>query len=246
MIDRRGKPASQTIVFLHGATASRTMWAPQMAVLASDFDVVAFDLPGHGARMDEPFSLEGASQVVLETLDEAGIPSAVLVGLSLGGYVALAVAASHPDRVDGIVLSGATASYRGWGGFSTKVYGVLFPLLGNRLREKSDASLRKIAPAEFVDEILSQPSSFAGGGQALRDVPGRDYRRMASDYPGPMLLLNGERDTVNRKEEADFLKHRPGTRVEMVADGGHACSLSQWKAFSEAIRRFAAIDIRTN
>lgn len=245
MIDRRGDPNNPTIIFLHGATASRTMWAPQMNDLAHDFDVVAFDLPGHGDRTAEPFRLEQAARTVVATMDQAEIEHAVLVGLSLGGYVALAVAASSPDTIDGLVLSGATASYRGWGGLSTKAYGFLFPMLGNRIREKSDASLRKIAPAEFADEILSQPSSFSGGGQALRDVPGRDYRRMASDYPGPLLLLNGERDKVNRKEEADFRRHRPDTKVQMVSDGGHACSLSQWKAFSDAVRGFVLDEVAT-
>lgn len=239
MIDRKGDPANPTVIFLHGATASRKMWAPQLAELADEFDVVAIDLPGHGQRRDERFDFERARDVVVEWMDEADVANALLVGLSLGGYVGLAVGSLHPERVDGLVLSGSTASYRGWGGLSTKLYGYVFPLLGKRIRQKSDDSLRKIAPAEFVDEILSEPSSFKGGGQALRNMPGRDFRQMAADYPGPIHLLNGERDTVNRNEEAEFLLARPDATVEMVVDGGHACSLSQWKAFSDSVRLFA-------
>ncbi len=219
------------------------MWAPQMACLADRYDVVAMDLPGHGSRIGESFQLERAADSVVQVLDEVEVEQAVLVGLSLGGYVALAVAAMDPRRVDGIVLSGATASYRGWGGFSTKVYARVFPLFGDKLREKSDASLRRIAPPEFADEIMTEPGSVEGGGQALRDIPGRDYRRMAARYPGPLMVLNGERDVINRREEVDFLKHRPATTVQMVVGGGHACSLSQWRAFSDAIDDFVRTEV---
>ena len=246
MIDRRGDRAKPTLVFLHGATASRTMWAPQMAYLSESFDCIALDLPGHGERVAEPFTVETAGRAVIQTMDDAGVESAVLVGLSMGGYVALKVASTAPQRVAGLVLSGATASYRGWGGLSTKIYGMLVPLLGNSLREKSNESLRRMAPEQFVDEILSQPASFSGGGQALRNIPGRDYRRMASEFAGPILLLNGERDKVNRSEESDFLAHRPDTTVQVLADSGHACSLSQWQAFSEGVRQFAVDELSPN
>ena len=136
------------------------------------------------------------------------------------------------------MLSGASASYRGLGGLSTKLYGSFVRVIAKRMEGKAEAAMRMRLPPDLADDILAEPPSMRGAVDTLRRLPGRDYYGMAARYPGPILLLNGERDKVNRNEEA-AMAAAGGARVEMVADAGHACSLTQPEAFSESVRVFA-------
>jgi pimeloyl-ACP methyl ester carboxylesterase len=233
-----GGQNERAILFLHGAGASRLMWLPQLRQLADEFRTIAIDLPGHGVRRTERFTIDGAVAAAAAALDQHAGGDAVVVGLSGGGYAALALADREPRGVQGMVLSGASASYGGWGGFSTKMYGYVFGALANRMNGKAEASMRKLLPPDLADDILAEPLSMRGAVDALKGIPGRDYYAMAARYPGPILLLNGERDKVNRKEEA-ALAVASGARVEMIADAGHACSLTQPESFSESVRAFA-------
>ena len=97
------------IVFVHSTRLTRALWWPQLRRLSANYRCVAVDLPGHGVLGAEPFTLGGAVEVVRGAI-EAEIPSgrAVLVGLSLGGYVAIDTAEAYPERVKGLVLAGCS------------------------------------------------------------------------------------------------------------------------------------------
>jgi pimeloyl-ACP methyl ester carboxylesterase len=232
-----GTDHERSILLLHGSGSSRLMWLPQLRALSDEFRTIAIDMPGHGVHRDEPFELDGAAIAAGQAIDELASGRAVVVGLSVGGYVALALADRAPHRVAGLVLSGASASYRGLGGLSTRLYGSFVRVIAKRMEGKAEASMRMRLPPDLADDILAEPPSMRGAVDTLRRLPGRDYYGMAARYPGPILLLNGERDKVNRKEEA-AMAAAGGARVEMVADAGHACSLTQPEAFSESVRVF--------
>ena len=96
---------SLPVVLVHGLRTSRTMWRAQVEALQrAGHRVVAVDLPGHGTRIGEPFTLDAAVDTVADAIDELGGP-AFVVGLSLGGYVAIRHAARHPDQVGGLVAA---------------------------------------------------------------------------------------------------------------------------------------------
>ncbi len=237
-VEIHGSSNERSILFLHGAGASRLMWLPQHRLLADEFRTISIDLPGHGVRRSERFAIDRAAAVALEALNEYAGGDAVAVGLSGGGYAALALVDLAPGRVKGLVLSGASASYGGWGGFSTRMYGFLVGAVANRMNKKAEDSMRKLLPPELADDILAEPFSMRGAADSLKEIPGRDYYAMAARYRGPILLLNGERDQVNREEEG-ALAAASNARVEMVHDAGHSCSLTQPEAFSESVRTFA-------
>ena len=98
------------VVLLHGSQLSSAQWWRYAALLGPDVDLAVPDLPAHGGRRGEPFTWESALEVIGEAV-EGGAPGVpvVLAGHSLGGYLALAWAADHPQRLAGLGLLGASA-----------------------------------------------------------------------------------------------------------------------------------------
>jgi pimeloyl-ACP methyl ester carboxylesterase len=105
-----GDPADPAVVLLHGLGVSSWMWDDQVAALSDRFHCIAIDLPGNGGSHAVPWeSTAGTAAVVADVVaDTAAGGTAHVVGLSLGGYVALALLAAHPERVRSAVVSGVT------------------------------------------------------------------------------------------------------------------------------------------
>lgn len=226
------------VVLLHGGGGNRRMWTRTIRGLADRYRVIAPDLPGHGERRGQRFDLHAASDLVAEAIDHEAAGRAVVIGLSLGGYVAIALAARSPHRVAGLVLSGATAEYLGRGGLVTRLAAIPVRLGAGWFDRKSAEAIRSIAPADIAEPMLAAGLSSRGAADALWRLPGRDYHAMLQPYHGPLLILNGERDHENRKAEPRALAAWPRARVEVVMDAGHACAIRQPDRFTDAVRRF--------
>lgn len=223
------------IVFLHGGALNRVMWKPVIALLEAEYSCAAIDLPGHGTRASEPFTVEASVEIVIRTI--ASLPSgrAVLVGLSLGGYIAQATAATRPDLVAGILIAGATIRYTGWAGFSTKAYGWVFPLLGKAAAKAFPNQLTNTVGTDLAAEIVAAGLSMRAGAAAFRRLPGRDYAATLRDYPGPIVVVNGERDKENVRFERVFIEQLPAAKVISIPDAGHASALQQPADFADAV-----------
>lgn len=240
-VTKRGSEGSPTIVLLHGGVINRHMWEPVIEHLSDRYNCVAIDLPGHGELKEESFSVNRSVDVVIDTLDHFEIKRGALVGLSLGGYIAQATAAEHPDRVDGLVLSGATINYTGWDGITTRFYGLLFPVLSRPAMKAFAKKMTEDLGPELAGAVLAGGLSGKGGGQSLRRLPGVDYADAMSEFTGPIVIANGERDTGNRDGEERFLELLPQSESIVIDDAGHACALQQPVAFSEAVKRLMTV-----
>jgi 2-succinyl-6-hydroxy-2,4-cyclohexadiene-1-carboxylate synthase len=103
-----------TLVLLHGLFGDSRDWEPAEETLASQFQVVAVDLPGHGRKTDalpsgdETADLEFMVQDLDQRVSELGEDSVWMVGYSMGGRVAMAYALRHPETLDGLVLESAS------------------------------------------------------------------------------------------------------------------------------------------
>lgn len=110
-VNETGTPGAHSIVFLHGVGTSGWMWGKQIPALA-DFHCLNVDLPGHGKSSHVPWiSLaDTADQIAAIIRAQAANGRAHVVGLSLGGYIALVLLERHADAVDRVVISGVTAA----------------------------------------------------------------------------------------------------------------------------------------
>ena len=105
-ITATGDPAAPTIVLLHGLGVTSWMWDEQVERLSDRFHCVTVDLPGQGGNHDLRWeSLVESADRIVESVGQAHV-----VGLSLGGYVALDLLARHPDIVQSVVVSGVSTA----------------------------------------------------------------------------------------------------------------------------------------
>lgn len=108
-VDVAGDQGAPAIVFLHGLAVSSWMWADQVRALSGRFRCITIDLPGNGASHDVPWrSFADSADAVAGVVAATPTGRAHVVGLSLGGYVAVTLAARHPELVDDVVVSGIT------------------------------------------------------------------------------------------------------------------------------------------
>ncbi|MFI2224008.1 alpha/beta fold hydrolase [Streptomyces fradiae] len=228
------------IVFVHGTRFSAGQWSVQLTALRDEFPVVAVDLPGHGALSARPWSLSGATEVIARAVDSLDCGPALVVGHSLGGYASLEFARCHPERLRGLVLAGASASTRGpWAAPYRWVAGLVPRVPADRLARWNDRLLRRLYPPEVVEATIRSGYAFHTVPAAWGEVLGRFDAGAMGSVKAPVLILNGEKDTVFRSGEADFARAHPRARVELVPRAGHLANFDAPDAFTDAVRRFA-------
>ena len=236
-----GAPDAPAIVFVHGARLNRAVWMPQLHALRNEFRAIALDLPGHGARAGQRFDLDDAAEVLAATIrDQAFGGRAVVVGLSLGGYVAMTLAASRPELVRGLVIAGATAEPVG---LVSRLFRALAAAMarfdGPRLDRLAAWFVRARYPPAIAEPIVAAGFSSLGGASALRTLAGQRFAPRLAAYPGPTLILNGELDLLFRLFVPPFAAAAHDARRVRLAGATHLANLDRPAAFSRAVRRFA-------
>ncbi|MYY09842.1 alpha/beta fold hydrolase [Streptomyces sp. SID4919] len=228
------------IVLVHGTRFSAGQWSPQLTALQEDFPVAAVDLPGHGARSAQPWSLKAATEIIASAVDSLDRGPALVVGHSLGGYASLEFARRCPEQLRGLVLTGASASTRGpWATPYRWVAGLVPRIPADRLARWNDRLLRRLYPPEVVEATIRSGYAFHAMSDAWGEVLGRFDADAMRHVAAPVLILNGEKDTVFRSGETDFVRAHPHARIELIPRAGHLANFDDPDAFTEAVRRFA-------
>lgn len=222
-----------SLVFLHGGGLAGRQWDGVRARLP-DVQTFAPDLPGHGARVRERLTLEGAARTVLDLLDGAGVPAAHLISNSLGGTVALHLAQTRPNRVRSLLLTGTTGTLSPFEGklmlLSARLPLPRGPLLAAALRQF------RIPPGDrgWVREALAAwlgPGAQADLTHALLSLPA------PRPLPLPALLLAGERETRFARLGALRLADRLGGVPALLVPGaGHVWNLEDPELFARTVR----------
>jgi pimeloyl-ACP methyl ester carboxylesterase len=199
------------IVFVHGTRTSSAIWDDQVGALHRlGHPTLALDLPGHGTRAHERFSLDGA----LGAIDDAVASFAVaplLVGLSLGGYTSLAYAGRHPSRIAGVVLAGCSTELRGK---PLNAYGHTSRLVVGLARAGGGTW-------HVVTDMLASLAGYS---------PLADLRRLRL----PVWLVNGSRDPL-RLDERRYVAARPEARLTVVPGAGHDVNTHAPVAFNRVL-----------
>lgn len=239
------QPPQAPVVFLHGFSLDRRLWADQTAALAGAFQTIAYDLRGFGGASlpDGPFR---HADDLLALLDQLQIERAHLVGLSLGGGLALDFCLAHPGRVRTLTLVDATL-----GGFTwAKDWGE--PTRAARAQGVAAARAVWLADELFAP-ALAQPAAAARLRQMVADYSGWHWLNRSPELPpagepalnrlgeirAPALVIAGELDTVEFRQIADLLARAiPGARRASLAGVGHLPNLEAPERFNALLREF--------
>ena len=235
-----GPPDAPAIVFIHGTRMSRSYWTPQIEDLCDEFRTIAVDLPGHGVRAAETFTLDGAVAEIAAVIGEQGSGRAIVIGLSLGGYVAMALAAERPELVRGLVVSGATLEPAGR--LRRAVLGLAGAFDLGRIRWVDPVSARYYRtryPPDIAGPVIAGGFWSAGGAIALRALASERFKPRLAAYGGPVLLVNGSQDFVMRPGARGFAAVARNVRRVRIGGASHLANLDRPAAFNAVVRRFA-------
>ena len=242
------------IVLLHEGICDSRMWDPQWETFTRSHRVLRLDFRGYGRSPLEPGRFANARDVI-ELLDRHGFDRAAVVGVSLGGRVALEVALAAPERVAALVLVGSGLPGHDWSEEMKATW------------EEEEAALRSGNVDEAVD--ISLRTWVAGPGRKPEDVDAdvrarvaemqrrayelqlpfendaeeellvEDVAQRLGEIKAPALVLVGEEDVPDIHAIADRLAREiPGARRATIADAAHVPSMERPREFEELVLGF--------
>lgn len=210
------------------------MWRAQVEALErAGRRAVAPDLPGHGGRIDETFTVEGALAVIEDAVRGVG-GRAVVVGLSLGGYLATAWAARHPDGAAALLLSGCstdpdTALTGAWRHAARAI-----ARLPDRGAALNQALVDRALPPQGATDVAAGGFALDVMVDMLGAMRALDSRADLARVRCPVWFANGQWDHFRLHERA-YLAARPGARRVVVRGATHLASLVRPVAFTRVL-----------
>ncbi|GGP88499.1 alpha/beta fold hydrolase [Streptosporangium pseudovulgare] len=240
------------VVLLHAFPLSSAMWLAQREGLSALCKVITPDLRGFGGSVlgDEEPSLDVMADDVARTLDREGVDRAVVGGLSMGGYVTMALCRRHPDRLMGVVLADTKASAD--------------PDQARANRERIAAAVVEDGSAVLLEEVLpplvgrttaerramvygrvrglvqsAPPRAVAWAQRAMAARP--DSFDTLRGLKVPALVLVGEEDGLTPRGDAEAMVEAvPDGRLAVIEKAGHLSAVEQPEAFNRALAGFLA------
>lgn len=246
------------LVLLHGPPFDHHLWAPVIPYLSGHFRIIAPDLPGFGgSQLGEH---EGAPEQLVRTLagfvTAARLVPCAVAGASLGGGVALGLAARYPERISALVAVGSLG-FEWWpktlqgraARLARRVPGLLGLAMQLAPRAQARAYLRsalvdqRLITDALVDQIAVILSSETSRHSLARILVRLDewsfLRRTLGAIRAPTLLVWGERDGVYGLPAAERLRHAiSGAGLVTLAGAGHLLSLERPVELAEVMRGF--------
>jgi pimeloyl-ACP methyl ester carboxylesterase len=231
-----GPKNAQALILIHGFGSSLYTWDAWAQLLSPDYRVIRFDLPGFGLTGPDPtgdYSDERSLSVLAALMDRLGVARATLVGNSIGGKIAWKFAASHPDRVDRLVLVSPDGfaspgfEYGKKASVPTMLRALPYVLPTAMLRMSlapaygDSKALTDAVVARYRDMMLA-PGVRAAMVARMEQVMMQDPRPLLRRIQTPTLLLWGEKDgMIPFGNSGEYLKVLPHAKLVALPGLGH-------------------------
>ena len=246
-IDYTATGKGTAVVLLHGFLENQTMWQYLAPVLATKYRVITIDLLGHGNTdcLGYVHTMEDQADMVHHVLHELKIRKSVLIGHSMGGYVALAFAELYPDNVKGLVLLNSTSRAdsderklnrdRAIAAVKQNYTAFVRMSIANLFSEDNREKL-----AETIENVKLEAlkTPLQGIVAALEGMKIRNDREVLLHFgPYPIALILGKKDGVLPYD--DNVTQVENTRVQLTTfPDGHMSHLENQKALEKTIVSF--------
>ncbi|WP_411699179.1 alpha/beta fold hydrolase [Conyzicola sp.] len=224
-----------SVVLVHGLRTSSSMWRHQRDALeALGYTVVTPDLPGHGSRMAERFSLAGGVATIADAVSDAPGP-VFLVGFSLGGYLAAHWAAERPRAITGLLAASCgtqpTRAILGvWGLGAAAIH-----RLPDRGLGLNNALVRAvIRDPDYANDVIAGGVALEVMQDALHELRGIRMESALARIDLPVWFVNGTLDHVRLQERRFLAATRRGTLVR-IPGATHMVSLARPVEFTNLL-----------
>lgn len=247
-----GNPAAASVIFIHGFPFSSEIWKSQLEALGHDYHAVAYDFRGLGksAVGDGQYTLEGHVDDLIALLDFLEIDKAVVVGLSMGGYIALRALERNPERFLGVALcdtqskadDNAGKLKRAAGAKAVKKDGAAAFAQGFVGAVFTPASIEnKVPEVDFIRDIISANDPVAIAGNLIAMAARTDTTESLADIAVPTLILVGEEDKLTPPDAARDMHTRiEGSQLHLVPRAAHLSNLENPEFFNARLLEFLA------
>ena len=247
------------LVLLHAYPLSSAMWLAQREDLAKRFRVITPDLRGFGGSVlgdDEP-SIDLMADDVAALLRSKGIDRAVIGGLAMGGYVAMAFCLRHLDRTLGVVLANTKATADSPDAQARRQTLAERIVAEESVRELVDGLLPDlVGPTTFRQRALVygrvrglvQSTPFRAAAWAQRAMAARpDYTEALHSVRVPALVIAGSEDTLATEDDARaMVEALPNAELLVMPRCGHLTAVEQADLFNQAVGEFVSALGRTS
>jgi len=249
-LDYRDQGHGAPVIFIHAFPLNQHMWDAQLEILQTFCRVITVDLRGFGGSDSPPgpYTMDDMAADVRGLMKGLGIDRALLVGLSMGGYVSLAFYRNFPDALSGLVLADTRATAdtsearerRLKSADKAEREGVhaiaaeMIPLLLGRTTRESRQTV--------VDQVrrIIESNSSRGIAEAQRCMSARpDSTHLLTMMNLPVLIIVGSEDTLTPVAEAESLRNAiPGAQLLVIEGAGHLTNLEHPDQFNTALIKF--------
>ena len=228
----------QPIILLHGLMGGADNFGEMVDFISKKYHVYGLDLKLFEGKLLK-VSVKNLSDYLYEFMNKIGLKSAVLIGNSMGGHIALIFAKEHPEMVDGMILTGSSGLFESSMGSS-------FPRRGDKdyIRTKTEEVFYdpKVATDELIDRVFAIANNRMSTLKLLGYAKSAIRHNMAEDIPNLQIetcLIWGHEDKVTPPHVAEeFHKLLPNSELNWIPKCGHAAMWEHPKAFSEIVLRW--------
>ncbi len=239
------------LLFIHGYPLSRQIWRPQIQGLADQAMVIAIDLRGHGDSFpfEGPYPMDMLADDCKGLLDELNIAQpAVICGLSMGGYITMALYRHYPQIFKGMILASTRPGPDTAEGKANRHVSI-HNAVQHGSTTISDGMLQKIVSPqtlannpELVKKLQSimektSVNGIVGALQGMLERP--DSSPTLAKVTCPVLIVHGEDDQIIPTHEAEQMHQLiPNSHLVIIPAAGHLANMEQPELFNRAVREF--------
>lgn len=237
----------EPIVFIHGLGSSARDWEYQVPFFAQDYEVVVLDVRGHGQsdKPPGPYSIPMFAKDVARLIEGLDIAPAHVVGISMGGMIALQLAVAHPQLVRTAVVVNSVPEMvvRSWRGrFEVWQRLLMAPLFG--MRKVGEVLGQRLFPnvqqgelrERFVERWAeNDPRAYR---EAVKALVGWSVTEELGTIACPVLVVSGDEDYTPVETKAAYVERIPQGEMVVIEDSRHGTPVDQPEAFNRAVQAF--------
>jgi 3-oxoadipate enol-lactonase len=239
------------LLLIHGYPLSRKIWLPQMAGLSDIASMISIDLRGHGDSFpfEGPYPMDLLAYDLKRLLDNLNLKKPVVVcGLSMGGYVTMALYRLHPEIFNGMILTSTRSgpdslevkANRDASILNAQKHGASFIADNMLLKLFSHVTLsNKPKLVKLIRGVIENTSiqGIVGALQGMKERP--DSTILLSQIDCPLLIIHGTDDQLIPVKEAEIMNRQiPNSQLVKITDAGHLPNLEQPEKYNQAVRDF--------